>query len=105
MLKNALKQEYLVKVAQKGKKFSDAEKMAWGYTITRDNNENKHFIAVRKNNFDSLFTSRYQAELVTKKLTQEGVLTHKQVDFAAFPDKPQFHCLNLTKLRKLKLYK
>lgn len=105
LLKNALKQEYLVKVAQKGKKFSDAEKMAWGYTITRDNNENKHFIAVRKNNFDSLFASRYQAELVTKKLMQEGVLTHKQIDFVAFPDKPQFHCLNLIKLRKLKLYK
>lgn len=105
ILSEALQKEYLVRVAKKGKKFSDDEKMAWGYIVTRDVNAIRHFVAIRKSNFDSMFSSKHQSELIASKLMSDGIMTHKQVDFVAFPDKPQFHCLNLEKLKKNKLYK
>ena len=105
LLKKALKREYLVTVKQKGKKFSDDEKMAFGFKIMRDSFPNRHFIAIRKSQFDSVFTSQYQADLVTRYLKESGILTHKQVDFVDFGERPQFHCLNLEKLRKEGFYK
>lgn len=63
------------------------------------------FIAIRKSQFDSIFKSQYQADLVTRYLKESGVLAHKQVDFVDFSERPQFHCLNLEKLRKEGLYK
>lgn len=105
LLKKALKREYLVTVKQKGKKFSDDEKMAFGFVIMRNSSPNRYFIAIRKSQFDSVFTSQYQADLVTRYLKESGILTHKQVDFVDFGERPQFHCLNLEKLRKEGFYK
>lgn len=105
LLKKALKREFLVKVKKKGKKFSDDEKMAFGFVIMRDSLPNRHFIAIRKSQFDSVFTSQYQADLMARYLKNLGVLVHKQVDFVDFGERPQFHCLNLEKLRKEGLYK
>lgn len=105
LLKKALKREYFVTVKKKGKTFSDDEKMAFGFKILRHSFTSRHFIAIRKSQFDSIFKSQYQADLVTRYLKESGILTHKQVDFVDFGERPQFHCLNLEKLRKEGLYK
>ena len=105
MLKKALRKATLVKVKQKGKTFTDDEKMAFGYLIMRDKEPRKHFIAIRKGSFDSIFESKHQADVVTRYLQKEGLLTHRQVDFVDFDSRPQFHCLNLEKLIKERLYK
>lgn len=105
LLKKAFKREYLVTIKRKGKTFTDDEKMAFGFMIMRDSLPNKHFIAIRKSQFDSVFSSQYQADLMTRYLQSQGVLTHKQVSFANFIERQQFHCLNLKKLQKEGLYK
>ena len=105
MLKKALKKATLVKVKQKGKTFTDDEKMAFGYLIMRDKEPSRHFLAVRKGSFDAVFESQHQADVVTRYLKKIGLLTHRQVDFVDFDNRPQFHCLNLDKLRKEGLYK
>ena len=105
MLKKALKKVTLVKVKQKGKTFTDDEKMAFGYLIMRDKEPSRHFLAVRKGSFDAVFESQHQADVVTRYLKKIGLLTHRQVDFVDFDNRPQFHCLNLDKLRKEGLYK
>lgn len=105
MLKKALRKATLVKVKQKGKTFTDDEKMAFGYLIMRDKEPSRHFLAVRKGSFDAVFESLHQADVVTRHLKKIGLLTHRQVDFVDFNNRPQFHCLNLDKLRKEGLYK
>lgn len=105
MLKKALRKATLVKVKQKGKTFTDDEKMAFGYLIMRDKEPSRHFLAVRKGSFDAVFESQHQADVVTRYLKKIGLLTHRQVDFVDFDNRPQFHCLNLDKLRKEGLYK
>lgn len=105
LLRKALKNATLVKVKHKGKTFTDDEKMAFGYVIMRDKEQSKHFIAIRKSSFDAVFESHRQANIVTRYLTRIGLLTHRQVDFVDFSNRPQFHCLNLEKLRKEGLYK
>lgn len=105
LLRKALKTAVLVKVKHKGKTFSDAEKMAFGYVIMRDKAPIRHFIAIRKGSFDSIFESKHQADVVTRHLQKVGILTHRQVDFVDFDNRPQFHCLNLEKLKEVGLYK
>lgn len=68
MLKKALRKATLVKVKQKGKTFTDDEKMAFGYLIMRDKEPNRHFLAVRKGSFDAVFESQHQADVVTRHL-------------------------------------
>ena len=104
LFRNALKKLTLVKVKQKGKTFTDAEKMAFGYVIMRDKEPGRHFIAIRKSSFDALFESQHQADIIARHLKQIGIMTHKQVDFVDFDSRPQFHCFNLEKLRKEGLY-
>lgn len=105
LFQNALRTSTLVKVKQKGKTFTDAEKMAFGYAIMRDKEPSRHFIAIRKNSFDSLFESQHQADIVARHLKQTGIMSHRQVDFVDFDTRPQFHCFNLERLRKEGLYK